>query len=80
MALVAALASPECAACGTQLGLIVGTLGKGDVRMYPSGRVPAHPLSALGLAALGKNLGEYGVCRYQGLTAMWCLALKCFVK
>ena len=33
MALVAALASPECAAYGTRLGCIVGTLGKGDERM-----------------------------------------------
>ena len=70
MAVVAALVSPECTDRRTQLGCKVGILGKGDERMYPSRRVPAHPLSALGLAALGKNLGENGVWRYQGLTAI----------
>ena len=53
--------SPEYAGSGTRQGFIVGTLGKGDVRVYPSGRVPAHPLSVLGLKALGKNLGDCAV-------------------
>ncbi len=49
-----------------------GTLRKGTLRMYPSLRVPTHPFRVLGLSVLGKYLGEFSVCKYQGLTAMWC--------
>ena len=62
--------NPMCAVNGSRVGYTVGTLGNGDAHVYPFGRVPAHPLSVLGLKALDSVLGEPTVCKYQGLTAM----------
>ena len=45
-------------------------LGKGEVRKYPSARVPTHPLRDFGVAALGKTTGDELVCKYHGLTAI----------
>ena len=52
MAVVAALASPECTDHGTQLGCKVGILGNGDERMYPSRRVPAWTMPPCNLLDL----------------------------
>ena len=57
--------SPMCAVNGTRVGYTVWTLGNGDARVYPFGRVPAHPLSVLGLKAMGNILGEPIVCKYH---------------
>ena len=51
---------------GTRLGLVCGILGRGADLMYPFGRVPTHPCRVLGAAALGKDRGDDGWCKYQG--------------
>ncbi len=48
-----------------------GTIGEDTLRMYPSLRVPTHPFRVLGLTDRGKYLGEFFVCKYQGITATW---------
>ena len=50
-----------------------------DLR-YPLSRVPAHPLRALVVCALGSTLGDNGVNMYHGLTVAWCCPTKCFEK
>ena len=55
---------------GTLLYLRVVILGRGDLRKYPSGRVPTHPLRDFGAAALGKTSGDALVCKYHGRTTI----------
>jgi hypothetical protein len=55
---------------GTLRYLHVSILGGGDVRKYPSGRVPTHPLRDFGANALGKTSGDPLLCKYHGQTAI----------
>ena len=48
---------------------LLGALGKGDVLVYPAGRVPTYPLIVCGASALGSMQGEVRVCKYHGRTA-----------
>ena len=55
---------------GTEPYLRVSNLGNVDERKYPLGRVPTHPLRELGVAALGKTMGDESVYKYHGWTAI----------
>ena len=45
------------------------TRGRGADLIQPLARVPTHPLTLLGAAALGRYFGEFFSWRYQSLTS-----------
>ena len=49
------------------LNLTMGVFKGQSIEIFPT-VFPTHPLRSLGFGALGKNNGDYFVCRYIDLT------------